>query len=106
MKPSVVFFGENVPISAVDRAIDAVSKSDGILVCGTSLQVYSAFRFIKLAQEKGVPYGIVNIGPTRGDDQAIFKIEDRVGSILPLALDRLSVVAHGTTINHSHNTTL
>jgi NAD-dependent deacetylase sirtuin 4 len=94
VKPSVVFFGENVPLDVVNRAMTAVQHSDGILVFGSSLQVFSAYRFIKLAHEKKLPYGIVNIGPTRGDEGAVFKIEDRVGSILPLVVEKLKNEHH------------
>ena len=44
------------------------TQSDGVLVVGTSLQVFSIFRFIRAADQKNIPIGILNIGPTRGDD--------------------------------------
>jgi len=84
LKPEVVFFGENVPSSIVKFAMDRVTESDGILVCGTSLMVYSAFRFVKAAVEHKIPVGVVNIGPTRADDVISFKVEGRCSEILPM----------------------
>ena len=49
MKPTVVFFGENVPLQVVDRAMDATRKARGMLVVGTSLSVYSSWRFVAAA---------------------------------------------------------
>ena len=47
LKPNVVFFGDNVPKSTVDYCYDQVDASDSILVVGSSLEVYSAFRFVE-----------------------------------------------------------
>lgn len=77
IKPNVVMFGENVPRPTVDFAMDLVSSSSGLLVVGSSLEVYSSFRFVRAAHERQIPIGIVNIGPTRGDPFAYFKIEER-----------------------------
>jgi len=74
MKPDVVFFGQNVPTSVVDEAFDVVAKSDGIIAAGTSLQVYSVYRFIVAAARQNVPVVIVNVGPTRADEQALLHI--------------------------------
>ncbi|KAG0047454.1 NAD-dependent protein lipoamidase sirtuin-4 [Gryganskiella cystojenkinii] len=69
-KPSVVFFGENIPTMTKERASEAVLGSNGLLVIGTSLATYSAFRLVKLAKEAGVPVAMVNLGRSRGDDLA------------------------------------
>ena len=49
LKPDVVFFGESVPRERVDRAFDGISKADALLVVGTSLMVYSGYRFAEAA---------------------------------------------------------
>ena len=82
MKPDVVFFGENVPGSRVTEAWDALAASDAVLVAGSSLMVYSGFRFVKRAHESGLPIAIVNRGRTRADDLAALKIEGDVGTLL------------------------
>eukprot|EP01116_Phalansterium_solitarium_P002500 TRINITY_DN12551_c0_g1_i1.p1 TRINITY_DN12551_c0_g1~~TRINITY_DN12551_c0_g1_i1.p1 ORF type:complete len:339 (-),score=54.10 TRINITY_DN12551_c0_g1_i1:66-1058(-) len=83
LKPTVVFFGDNVARSVVDFCMDAVHKSDGVLVVGSSLMVFSSFRFVRAASEKGISVAIVNVGPTRGDELAALKVEARCGDVLP-----------------------
>lgn len=84
LKPDVVFFGENVPRTRVDRAMQQVEEADGLLVAGSSLMVWSGFRFVKRAAEREIPIAIVNIGPTRGDDLATLKIEEKCGQALSM----------------------
>jgi NAD-dependent SIR2 family protein deacetylase len=86
LKPDVVFFGENVPGERYARARDALERADALLVAGSSLMVYSGFRFVRLAHEAGLPIAIVNRGRTRGDEFAELKIESDVGSTLSEAV--------------------
>jgi len=86
LKPDVVFFGENVPNARYENARDAVAAADAILVAGSSLMVYSGFRFVKQAHDAGLPIAIVNRGRTRGDELATLKIEADVGSALTEAV--------------------
>ena len=87
LKPGVVFFGESVPPEKVTYAMQRVDEADALLVVGSSLTVWSGYRFVKRAAERNVPVGIVNIGPTRGDDLASIKIEEKCGTVLTAALD-------------------
>jgi len=82
LKPAVVFFGETVPAPKVALAMQRVDEADGLLVAGSSLTVWSGFRFVKRAAERSIPIAIVNIGPTRGDGLATLKIEARCGEAL------------------------
>ncbi|HKO57540.1 MAG TPA: NAD-dependent protein deacetylase [Thermoanaerobaculia bacterium] len=82
LKPAVVFFGESVPPEKVRYAMDRVDEADALLVAGSSLTVWSGFRFVKRAAERGVPIAIVNIGPTRADDLASVKVEAKCGEVL------------------------
>jgi NAD-dependent SIR2 family protein deacetylase len=82
LKPDVVFFGENVPNARYEDARDAVSAADAILVAGSSLMVFSGFRFVQQAHDAGLPIAIVNRGRTRGDGLATLKVEGDVGSVL------------------------
>jgi NAD-dependent SIR2 family protein deacetylase len=90
LKPDVVFFGENVPAERYAHARQALADADALLVAGSSLMVYSGFRFVRLAHEAGLPIAIVNRGRTRGDDLAELKIEGDVGSTL---LDAVGALA-------------
>jgi NAD-dependent SIR2 family protein deacetylase len=86
VKPDVVFFGENVPVNRYERARDALARADALLVAGSSLMVYSGFRFAQQAQEAGQPIAIVNRGRTRADDLAELKIEGDVNALLTAAI--------------------
>jgi len=88
LKPDVVFFGENVPLPRVDDARRALARADGLVVAGSSLMVYSGFRFVRQAHELGLPIAIVNRGLTRGDGFAELKVEGDVGTLLGDALMR------------------
>lgn len=83
LKPDVVFFGENVPPAWVDHAWSLMNEAEVLLVLGSSLTVYSGRRFIYRAAKASMPIGIVNLGPTRGDEHASVKVEGRLGEILP-----------------------
>lgn len=86
LKPAVVFFGESVPQEKVTYAMRRVDEADALLVVGSSLTVWSGFRFAKRAADRGTPIAIVNIGPTRADDLATLKVEDECGAVLTAAI--------------------
>jgi NAD-dependent SIR2 family protein deacetylase len=90
LKPDVVFFGENVPADRYTHAREALARADAVLVAGSSLMVYSGFRFVRLAHEAGLPIAIVNRGLTRADDLAELKIERDVGSTLSEAVSAIA----------------
>lgn len=74
LKPDVVFFGEPVPRERVTRAFDGVAEADALLVVGSSLMVYSGFRFAEAAAAAGKPIAAVNLGRTRADHLFSLKI--------------------------------
>jgi len=82
LKPRVVFFGDNVPRAVVEEAFRATDAADVLLVVGSSLAVYSGYRFLRRAVERGIPVAIINRGPVRGEDQAALKIEASTGATL------------------------
>jgi NAD-dependent SIR2 family protein deacetylase len=86
LKPDVVFFGENVPADRHAQAHAALGRADAFLVAGSSLMVYSGFRFVRLAHEAGLPIAIVNRGRTRADELAELKVSGDVGATLTDAL--------------------
>ncbi|HEX3758498.1 MAG TPA: NAD-dependent protein deacetylase [Kofleriaceae bacterium] len=83
MMPDVVFFGGNVPRPTLDAAWTVFDRAEALLVVGSSLTVFSGFRFVRRAAERGVPIGILNRGPTRGDDHAAVRLDARAGEVLP-----------------------
>lgn len=86
LKPDVVFFGENVPRLRYEEARLALASSDALLVVGSSLMVYSGYRFARMAHEAGQPIAILNLGRTRADDLASLKIEADCSATLQAAL--------------------
>jgi len=82
LKPDVVFFGENVPKDRVERAWSMVDRADALLVLGSSLTVFSGYRFVRRAREQGKPVAIVNDGVTRGDSDASLKLPVRLDPLL------------------------
>lgn len=88
LKPDVVFFGASVPKPRVQQALDSLAKADALLVVGSSLKVFSGFRFCKAAEQLGKPIVIINQGITRADDIATLKVEQNCGSAL-VELNRL-----------------
>lgn len=90
MKPDVVMFGENVPKDRVAIATQSVERSDGLLIIGSSLMVFSGFRFARQASELGKPICILNQGRTRADDLATLKLEADCVSVLPAAISKVA----------------
>lgn len=82
LKPDVVFFGENVPRDRVHRAMAAIDDSDAMLVVGSSLMVYSGFRFATAMAAAGKPIAAINLGRTRADDLLALKVEARCANAL------------------------
>ncbi|MES2185241.1 MAG: NAD-dependent protein deacetylase [Pseudomonadota bacterium] len=93
LKPDVVFFGESVPRERVAAAREALAAADAVLVAGSSLMVYSGFRFVQAAVAAGKPVAMVNVGRTRADDLLALKVEQPVGEALGRLAAAFSVAA-------------
>ncbi len=92
LKPDVVFFGESVPRERVQAAHDALGRADALLVAGSSLMVYSGYRFALAAQAQGKPVAAVNLGRTRADALLSLKLTEPVGAALQQLADALAAV--------------
>jgi NAD-dependent SIR2 family protein deacetylase len=90
LKPDVVFFGEQVPRDRVERAFEGVAQADALLVVGSSLMVYSGFRFAQAAANEGKPIAAVNLGRTRADHLLALKISAPADQALSEALPDLA----------------
>jgi len=82
LKPNVVFFGENVPRVVVDAAWDFFDRAEVLLVAGSSLTVFSGFRFVRRAVERGMPVALINRGPTRADELVSVRLDGGCGELL------------------------
>ncbi|MCA1857639.1 NAD-dependent protein deacetylase [Massilia oculi] len=91
LAPDVVFFGDGIPAPRTARALAQMEAADALLVIGSSLMVYSGFRFCRMAHESGKPIAAVNLGRTRADHLMQLKIEESAERLLPRAADLLHV---------------
>lgn len=89
LKPDVVFFGESVPRDRVNAARAALEASDAVLVAGSSLMVYSGYRFCVWAGEMGKPVAALNLGQTRADPLLALKVRASCGPTLAALADAL-----------------
>ena len=86
IKPDVVLFGEIVPRDRVEAAMSALAQSDAMLVVGSSLMVYSGFRFARAAVQQGIPIAAIGLGKTRADELLAFRLRARCAPALQACL--------------------
>ncbi|MGK2882994.1 MAG: Sir2 family NAD-dependent protein deacetylase [Mycobacterium sp.] len=89
LKPEIVYFGESVPKLLVQQAFSLVDAADALLVAGSSLTVFSGYRFVRHAAARGLPVAIVNRGATRADALADVTVDSGCSEILALLADEL-----------------
>jgi NAD-dependent deacetylase sirtuin 4 len=101
LKPAVIMFGESIPGAVKTAAEEAVDNSGRLLVIGSSLATYSAWRLAKRAKERGMPIGILNLGGVRGEEiffeginptqhgEEAVRIELPSDKLLPAMVDQL-----------------
>jgi NAD-dependent SIR2 family protein deacetylase len=93
LKPDIVYFGESVAKDVVAQAYSLVEAADALLVAGSSLTVFSGYRFVRHAAALGIPIAIVNRGRTRGDDLATVKVDGGCSELLTLLASELAGTA-------------
>lgn len=82
-KPQVVFFGESLPQTIKDESYRIIDVCDRLLVVGTTLATYSAFRLLRHALDNQKPVLLLNVGPTRADTvPGVQKVDFPSGSVL------------------------
>lgn len=93
LKPAVVMFGESIVPEVKTAAEDAIDGAGKLLILGTSLATYSAWRLAKRAQDRGMPMAIVNIGGVRGEDKFFTEVnvnqQGEEGARVELSTDHL-----------------
>jgi NAD-dependent SIR2 family protein deacetylase len=85
----VVFFGGSVPTARVNACIDALERADALLAIGSSLMVFSGYRFCRRASQLGKPIAIINPGTTRADALAHLKLSSDADPLLTRAVAKL-----------------
>lgn len=89
LKPNVVFFGDNVNKSIVQRVYDGIDNSDGLLIVGTSLKVFSGYRFCRYAAQQRKPIASINPGLSRGDELIQIIARGKSDDLLPPVLESI-----------------
>ncbi|KAK2025808.1 Sir2 family protein [Colletotrichum zoysiae] len=107
LKPAVVMFGESIAGEVKTAAEEAIDGAGRLLILGTSLATYSAWRLAKRALDRGMPIAIVNTGGVRGEDQISAVLDqDPTGAlgvrtevstdiVLPALVERLQRLPEG-----------
>jgi NAD-dependent SIR2 family protein deacetylase len=93
LKPDIVYFGESVTKAVVEQAFSLVEAADALMVAGSSLTVFSGYRFVRHAAALGIPVAIVNRGLTRGDDLATVKVDGGCSVLLTLLAEELAAAS-------------
>lgn len=91
LMPNVVFFGGSVPAFKVAAAWELLAEAEVLLVVGSSLAVYSGWRFVRGAADRGLPIALVNLGQTRADDLSQLRVSAPAGLFLPRVAARLGL---------------
>ncbi|GFZ51073.1 Hydrolase acting on carbon-nitrogen bonds, other than peptide bonds in linear amides [Saitozyma sp. JCM 24511] len=100
VKPNVVFFGETLTPHVRDTSLSLVSSASQLLVLGTSLATYSAFRLVKQAAESGKKVLMISLGPSRADKLAgVDKMERKAGDVLRTYLDEVVKTNSGPEVD-------
>ena len=89
LMPELVFFGGTVPVTRVQYCLDALQRADALLVIGSSLKVYSGFRFCLRAKEWNKPIALVNPGQTRADELASLHLKTDSATLLQSVITQL-----------------
>lgn len=91
LKPDVVFYGEGVPPARVAATQNHLERADALLIVGSSLMVYSGFRFVRDAARAGLPIAAVNLGTTRADALLTLKVEQPCADALSFLTDEVPI---------------
>jgi NAD-dependent deacetylase len=90
LKPDVVFFGEELPAGAIERAYALAAGARLMLVVGSALEVYPAAALPLETLRAGGRLAIVNRGPTGHDRRAALKVEASAGELLRAVVELLA----------------
>ncbi|KAI1144047.1 DHS-like NAD/FAD-binding domain-containing protein [Hypoxylon sp. FL0543] len=115
LKPAVIMFGENIRPPVKLAAEEAIENAESLLVLGTSLATYSAWRLAKRAKDRGIPIAIINIGGVRGED-AFFgdldpsqkgdqgvRVELSTNELLPALVEQLRQPSSTRIVQEEHD---
>ncbi len=82
VKTATISFGQPVPEAVLTRAEAETLACDLFLVLGSSLLVYPALAFPRIAKRNGARLAIVNREPTEQDGLADLVLHDEIGPVM------------------------
>jgi NAD+-dependent protein deacetylase sirtuin 4 len=83
LKPNVVFFGENMQLETRRTADQLFADAEALLVVGSSLAVFSGYRFVHQATKRQLPIAVINVGEMmRGEELVGIRINAAAGEVL------------------------
>lgn len=83
VRPDVVWFGESLPLGAIDAAEAAARRCELMLVVGTSGAVWPAAGLAARARRSGAFVAIVNPHPSEIDAEAHLRLAATAATVLP-----------------------
>ncbi|OKL59711.1 hypothetical protein UA08_05143 [Talaromyces atroroseus] len=100
LKPAVTMFGESTSPAARSAAEEAIDEASRLLIMGSSLATYSAYRLVDRARKRGMAMGIINVGGVRNESQLLgdllnrnhVRCDHRSEAVLPEVASRLQIV--------------
>jgi NAD-dependent deacetylase len=90
IKPDVVFFDEQLPDQAIDRAYELAGAAGLLLVIGSSLEVWPVAELPLVTLRAGGKVAIINEGPTSVDARATLRLAGRAGEALAATVAALT----------------
>jgi NAD-dependent SIR2 family protein deacetylase len=106
LKADLVLLGERVPPERVQRAFDALESADAMLVVGSSLMVYSGYRFVAAMAKLRRPIAAVNLGRTRADNLLTLKVNAPCADALAFLLGQAPLPRTPRRLGSSRRTRL
>jgi NAD-dependent deacetylase len=90
LKPDVVFFGEPIPVEALNKSFQVASLSEALMVVGTSAVVSPANTIPAIAKERGSKIIEINLEPTHLTDTItdIF-LQGKAGEVIMALLQEI-----------------
>ncbi|EZF34610.1 Sir2 family transcriptional regulator [Trichophyton interdigitale] len=81
LKPAVVMFGQSVDDEVKLAAEEAVDEAGKLLVLGSSLATFSAWRLVERAVNRGMAVGVLNVGGFRNEGLLFGSLQPRAGDL-------------------------
>ena len=95
LKSATISFGQPLRSDNLERAVAAAGRADLVIAMGSTLSVQPAASIPLLAAERGVPYVIINQGPSDHDahPRVTLRLDGNVTDIFPAAVEAALVTA-------------